>query len=200
MSVGVWANSLAIDISLVSGEPWVWPSIERPGAPANPLVGPFVTLDGRYLMFNMMQPGRYWGDVCRHIDREDLVDDARFDTVEKIMANSAEGAGLVQDEIRKRPYAEWIQHFRTLAGQWSPAQNSVEVGLDEQVRAAGLVRPVVDIEGVDRELVVNPVQFDETPPTLRRGPLFAEHTDELLREIGISEDKLMQLKVEGAVT
>ena len=200
LSVGVWANSLAIDISLVSGEPWVWPSIERPGAPANPLVGPFVTLDGRYLMFNMMQPGRYWGDVCRHIDREDLVDDARFDTVEKIMANSAEGAGLVQDEIRKRPYAEWIQHFRTLAGQWSPAQNSVEVGLDEQVRAAGLVRPVVDIEGVDRELVVNPVQFDETPPTLRRGPLFVEHTDELLREIGISEDKLMQLKVEGAVT
>ena len=36
LSTGVWANSLAIDISLVSGEPWLWPSIDRPGALVEP--------------------------------------------------------------------------------------------------------------------------------------------------------------------
>ena len=90
--------------------------------------------------------------------------------------------------------------LRTLEGQWSPAQNSVEAGLDEQVRATGLVRPVVDIEGVERELVVSPVQFDERPPDLERGPQFAEHTDEVLRELGLSDDTIMQLKIDGAVT
>ena len=59
---------------------------------------------------------------------------------------------------------------------------------------------VTDVEGVTRELVVNPVQFDERPPELRRGPQFAEHTDELLREIGLSDDDILELKVEGAVT
>jgi crotonobetainyl-CoA:carnitine CoA-transferase CaiB-like acyl-CoA transferase len=200
LSTGIWANSLAIDIALVTGVPWEWPPIEHPGTANNPLAGPFATSDGRYLMFNMMQPGRYWGDTCRHIDRPDLVDDPRFDTAEKLMANAAEAAIAVQGEIRKRPYREWLERFRTLEGQWSPAQDSVEAGADEQARAAGLVRRVTDIEGVEHELVMSPVQFDERPPEVTRGPRFAEHTDEVLRELGYSEDNILQLKIDGAVT
>jgi len=30
---------------------------------------------------------------------------------------------------------------------------------------------------------LNPVQFDETPPNLTRGRQFAEHTDEIVREL-----------------
>jgi hypothetical protein len=44
------------------------------------------------------------------------------------------------------------------------------------------------------------VQFDETPPELSRGPLFAEHTDDILRELGRSDDEIIELKVAGAVT
>jgi crotonobetainyl-CoA:carnitine CoA-transferase CaiB-like acyl-CoA transferase len=44
------------------------------------------------------------------------------------------------------------------------------------------------------------VQFDETPPSVIRGPLFAEHTDDILRELGKSEDEIIQLKIDGACT
>jgi crotonobetainyl-CoA:carnitine CoA-transferase CaiB-like acyl-CoA transferase len=44
------------------------------------------------------------------------------------------------------------------------------------------------------------VQFDETPATLTRAPQFAEHTDEVLRDLGLSDDELISLKVQGAVT
>ena len=168
--------------------------------PANPLVGPFLTSDGRYLMFNMMQPGRYWADCCRHVGRDDLATDPRFDTAENLMANAIEGAALLQDEIRKRPYDEWLDRFRTLEGQWSPALNSVEVGRDEQVRAAGMICTVTDVDGVERELVVNPVQFDEQAPDVVRAPEFAEHTDEVLHEVGYSDDEILELKIAGAVT
>lgn len=200
LSTGVWANGLGIDISLVTGRPWEWPSIVQPGMPGNPLVGPFATSDGRYLMLAMLQPGRYWADTCRHIGRDDLITDPRFDTVEKLMANAEEAAAIVQAELLTRPYAEWRERFRTLAGQWSPAQTSVEAGRDEQVRAAGLIRPVVGADGEEHELVVNPVQFDETPPTLQRGPRFAEHTDEILREAGLTDDEILELKIDGAIT
>jgi len=200
LSSGIWANSLAIDIALVSGEPWEWPSIAQPGMVANPLVGAFVTSDDRYVVFNMMQPGRYWADVCRHIGREDLIDDPRFDTAEKLMANAAEGAAIVQEVIRARPYREWLDRFRTLEGQWAPAWDSVEAGADAQVRAAGQVRSLTDVEGVERELVVSPVQFDECPPEVTRGPQFAEHSDEVLRELGYSDDQILELKIAGAVT
>ena len=59
-------------------------------------------------------------------------------------------------------------------------QDSLELGHDPQVRANGLIAEITDADGVTRELVVNPVQFDETPAELRRAPQFAEHTDELL--------------------
>ena len=40
----------------------------------------------------------------------------------------------------------------------------------------------------------------ETPAVLTRAPQFAEHTDDILRELGFDEDKIIDLKIEGAVT
>jgi crotonobetainyl-CoA:carnitine CoA-transferase CaiB-like acyl-CoA transferase len=60
--------------------------------------------------------------------------------------------------------------------------------------------PIVDADGIERTLVANPVQFDETPPVLTRGPQFAEHTDDILRELGKSEDEIIELKLAGACT
>ena len=66
--------------------------------------------------------------------------------------------------------------------------------------ANGNVQAIVDADGKDRELVASPVQFDETPPTLRRAPQFAEHTDEVLRELGRTDEMLIELKLAGAIT
>ena len=52
--------------------------------------------------------------------------------------------------------------------------------------------PFVDADGIDRKLVANPVQFDETPPSVTRGPLFAEHTEDILHELGKSDDDIRQ--------
>jgi crotonobetainyl-CoA:carnitine CoA-transferase CaiB-like acyl-CoA transferase len=79
-------------------------------------------------------------------------------------------------------------------------QNSWEVANDPSLRANGMIASFDDAEGNRRELITNPVQFDETPATLRRGPLFAEHTDEVLRELGLTDDRLVELKVAGAIT
>jgi len=60
--------------------------------------------------------------------------------------------------------------------------------------------PVTDAEGNERQLVANPVQFDETPPAITRGPQFAEHTDDILLELGLSMEEIIQLKIDGACT
>ena len=53
------------------------------GAPTNPLSGLYRTADDRYLSLVMLQPSKFWADVCRHIDRPDLADDPRFAPAER---------------------------------------------------------------------------------------------------------------------
>ena len=45
----------------------------------------------------------------------------------------------------------------------------------------------------------SPLQFDEEPPDLVRGPEHGEHTDEVLQELGIEMDAIIDLKVAGAI-
>lgn len=200
LSVGAWAMALSVNISLLTGEPLLAPPLSASSAQFNPIVANYKTSDDRWINFTMLQPGRYWADLCRHIDREDLITDGRFDTVEKLMTNAAEASQILTEVLASRPFAEWVERFRSLEGQWAPVQNSLEVGNDPQLRANGYVAPVTDAEGNPRELIANPVQFDETPAVLTRAPQFAEHTDEILRELGRSEDDIIQLKIDGAVT
>lgn len=201
MSVGAWAFALSLNNAMLSGE-------EMPPAPldspmnlrVNPTMGTFRTSDDRWINFTMLQPGRYFADVCRHLDLEHLIDDDRFNTAEKLMANSLEAGKYVADVIASKPFSYWTEHLKTMEGQWAPVQSPLEIAADPQMEANGYILPVTDVEGNERRLVANPVQFDERPPVLTRAPQFAEHTDDLLRELGKSQDEMIQLKIDGAVT
>jgi len=200
LGVGAWATQYSVNQALMLGGPLPARAQPKHGAATNPLVGSYRTADDRWLEFAMLQPGRYWPEFCRLVGQEDLAADERFADTERIMANATEAAELVAEIISTRTYADWVEILSRGEGQWAAVQNAWEVGQDPSLRANGLIAPVVDAEGEERELVANPVQFGETPATLTRAPLFAEHTDEVLRELGLTDDELIQLKVDGAAT
>ena len=85
------------------------------GSPINPLVGLYPTADDRYISFVMMQPTKFWADVCRHMDLDELADDPRFATVESIAENTPAAAEILTEAMAKRPLAEWSERFATLA-------------------------------------------------------------------------------------
>jgi crotonobetainyl-CoA:carnitine CoA-transferase CaiB-like acyl-CoA transferase len=199
LGVGAWANALSVGFALLTGGP---PDREpaTSSARTNPLVGDYRTADNRWIVLAMLQPGRYWPEFCQRIGREDLITDGRFATVEALMANAGQAAEVLQKVIAGRTLAEWTLQFSGMEGQWGVAQDPWEVGQDPALRANGMIAEVLDIDGARRELVANPVQFDETPASLSRAPQFAEHTDEILRGLGKSDDELIGLKIAGAVT
>lgn len=200
LGVGAWATQFSVNLALMAKGPL--PAQEPPehGSAANPLIGAYRTADGRFIELAMLQPGRYWPQFCQLVDRPDLASDERFDSVEKIMANAAEAANIVAELIKARPLSEWIEVLSRGDGQWAVVQDAWEVGQDTALRSNGMIASVVDVDGVTRELVASPVQFDESAVTITRAPGFAEHTDELVREAGFSDDELIQLKIDGAVT
>ena len=54
-------------------------------------------------------------------------------------------------------------------------------------------------DGVPFELGATPVQFDERPTPTARSPLFNEHGDEILQELGMDWDQIIELRVAGAI-
>jgi crotonobetainyl-CoA:carnitine CoA-transferase CaiB-like acyl-CoA transferase len=198
LGVGAWANALSVGFALLSGGPL--PRRTNKTAPTNPIVGNYKTADDRWLVLAMLQPGRYWPEFCRAIEREDLIEDERFADTGRLMKHAAAAAAIIAEVIGARTLAEWTVRFAGMEGQWAVAQDAWELGQDPALRANGLIAEITDADGVRRELVANPVQFDESPVSITRAPQFAEHTDQILREIGMSFEELIELKLAGAVT
>ncbi len=195
LSSGLWSMGHTIALSAYVGEALQAPPVGAHGALTNPLSGLYVTKDGRYLSFVMLQPGKFWADVCRHIDRPELAEDPRFVDAAAIAANTEAGVAILREAIAERTLAEWTERFGTLAGPWAPVQDALQVLDDPQVRANEYVRQAGSLR-----LVASPVQFDVTAPQLRPGPEFAAQTEEVLLELGLDWDRIIALKAAGAVT
>jgi crotonobetainyl-CoA:carnitine CoA-transferase CaiB-like acyl-CoA transferase len=199
LGVGAWAGQMNIGLALMAGGPL--PKFDpKAGNNTNPLTGTYRTKDDRYLSLVMLQPGRYWPDFCQKVGRPDLAIDERFDSAQKLMTNAKLAAELVAEIIASKTKDDWLPAFQEMEGQWAVVQNTYEVGNDPQLKAVGQIVDVLDADGNTRQLIGSPVQFNREAPELKRGPLFAEHTDEILRELGLSDDELLQLKIAGAVT
>jgi crotonobetainyl-CoA:carnitine CoA-transferase CaiB-like acyl-CoA transferase len=165
------------------------------GSPINPLVGVYPTADNRYISFVMMQPTKFWADVCRHMDLEQYIDDPRFATTKSIAENTAAAVEIMREAMAKRTLPEWTERFATLAGPWAPVQDTLQATDDPQIRANGYL-----VQAGELELVANPVQFDVNAPISGPAPAFAAQTDEILEELGMDWDRIIELKTAGAVT
>ncbi|MFG1773643.1 CaiB/BaiF CoA transferase family protein [Nocardia salmonicida] len=192
---GLWALGHTIALSSHLGEPMVAPVPGVHGAPTNPLSGLYATADGRYLSLVMLQPTKFWADVCRHIGRPELAADPRFGTAADIAANTQEAVAILREAFASATLAEWTQRLTTLSGPWAPVQDSLQVGDDPQIRANEYL-----VRAGELELVSNPVQFDVTAPELAPGPEFAAQTEEILLELGLDWDRVIALKTAGAIT
>ena len=192
---GLWAMGHTVALTKHLGQLLEAPSPGVHGSPVNPLVGVYATADGRYISFVMMQPTKFWADVCRHMDLAELADDPRFATTEQIAANTPEAVEILSKAMATRTLAEWSERFATLAGQWAPVQDTLQAADDAQIRANEYL-----VAAGELELVANPVQFDVAAPHAGPAPGFAEQTDEVLLELGLDWDRIIELKTAGAVT
>jgi crotonobetainyl-CoA:carnitine CoA-transferase CaiB-like acyl-CoA transferase len=199
LSSGLWSMGMGVDLALASGRPWQTGPAGAGVAPTNPLSGLYATADGRYITLVMLQPDRYWADFCRHIDRADLADDERFATAAALTEHAAEAADLIRAAFAGRTLTEWRQRFATLDGAWAPVQDTLEVTTDPQVRANGYIVSVTPEGESSFDLVASPVQFDDVELELGPSPEFAQHTEEILLELGVDWEQISALKDAGAI-
>jgi crotonobetainyl-CoA:carnitine CoA-transferase CaiB-like acyl-CoA transferase len=198
LGYGLWNASPHIVLSKLLGIPDM--PYRKRGDTANPLTGAFRTSDGRTLQLVMLQSDRYWAPLCELLGRADLIDDPRFANAPARAANSAACVAELDRELGSRTLEECVEILGRQKGPWAIHQRPLDIFDDEQVQANGFVQSVKASDGSDFELVANPVQFDETPPSIRRAPDAGEHTEEVLLELGLDWDDLIELKTQDIIS
>jgi crotonobetainyl-CoA:carnitine CoA-transferase CaiB-like acyl-CoA transferase len=203
-----------VDVSLLSTAMWVlapdivasklvepgkgMPSFSRSQAP-NPLANSYKTGDGRWLLLMMLQPDRYWADFCRHLERPDLIEDARFADGASRFQNREACVAELDREFAKHTLKEWFERFASLEGPWAPMQSASELHDDPQTRANGYL-PEMQVGDRQIQVVASPVQFDETPlGDVAPSPEMGQHTEEVLLELGLSWDDISRYKQAKAI-
>jgi crotonobetainyl-CoA:carnitine CoA-transferase CaiB-like acyl-CoA transferase len=161
--------------------------------PINAPYGVFRAMDG-YLTLGATGDKR-WRQFCQLLDSEDWLEDPRFKTNGDRYANRLVLQELINEKLQARTVDEW-ERFLNEAGIPAGPVYAMDGALDHpQTRHREMVveRPHPVLGTVS--LLGLPVKFSETPGDVHRiPPALGEHTDEILREIGLDDEDLTRLR------
>lgn len=148
-----------------------------------------------YLAVGALEP-QFWAALCEAIERPDLAGDAF-------------AAGTRRDEViadlselfSSRTRSEWMQVLGDRDVCVAPVNSFTEAFDDEQVRHRDMVFESELPDGQRWTHVGNPVRLSDAPgdPDRSPPPAMGEHTDDVLRAAGYSDDDIANLRTTGAI-
>jgi crotonobetainyl-CoA:carnitine CoA-transferase CaiB-like acyl-CoA transferase len=166
----------------------------------NPMMSCYQAGDGRWFWLLGLQGDRMWPDLLRAIGRSDLVDDARFATLNLRREHAVELVDLLDEIFAAKPRDEWVAAFDRENVWWSPVATTDEVVEDPQAIASGAFVDAPLADGTTARSVSTPIDFSATPWSVSGPPPeLAQHTEEILLELGYDWERIGALRERGAI-
>jgi crotonobetainyl-CoA:carnitine CoA-transferase CaiB-like acyl-CoA transferase len=197
LGTAVWLMAPDILAALLLGHDL--PHNDRTRAP-NPLMNTYLCKDNTWLMLMMLTPMRHWDELCKAIEREDLLtefplmtwidEQVRFQLVD-----------ILGRHFATRTRAEWIERLLQYDTIHAPVQTPTEVRDDPQVLANQYLVDYVHPTHGPFKVACSPVQFNGEPTDVRRvAPDTGQDTEEILLECGLSWDDIGALKEQKVIS
>ncbi|MGH3384763.1 MAG: CaiB/BaiF CoA transferase family protein [Nocardioidaceae bacterium] len=143
---------------------------------------------------------RHWPVFCKTVGLPELADDPRFATNADRLAHLAELVAQIEARTSVESRAHWLSLLEEAGVPAGPINTVPEALADPQARARDMV---VEVEhptlGTLRAL--GPVvKLSDTPAEITKAaPDLGQHTDEVLRELGLDAGEVDTLRSEGVL-
>jgi len=199
LRTGVYTGGSDMSIQLMYGK---LASSKTRHEAINPISNFFLTKDEHWIALVPRQGQKDWAGVCRAIGHPDLIEDERFATTKARRVHAAALVDILDAAFREQNLEYWQRRLDAEDQIWSPMQHPSEVVNDPQAEAAGAF---VDIAGPDGDTLfrspAGPIRFsDVEESSFQPAPELGEHTEDVLKSAGISDDEWAALKAAGAVS
>lgn len=174
--------------------------VARPQGNGHPFMCPFGMFPAQDGHVTIAAPQQsFFNTLCDLIDVPELKDDPRFNTPPGRSRHKGELEGLLAAATSNLTKAELTER---LGGKipYGPVLQMDEIDANPHFAAREMVVEI-DQPGSARSTKIAgvPIKLTETPGGVHsRGPYLGEHTEEILREAGISDREIEQLKAAQA--
>ena len=159
------------------------------------------TLDGKLLTIGCTEPW-LWENFCKAIDRPDLAKFARKPDqfVREANAEEIRAREEIQAILRTRTRDDWWDYLVKADVCVGKVYEPEEMVRDPQLQARDMVVELQHpVHGKITEFGV-PIKLSETPGTVRHAaPAVGEHTEQVLRELGLSDGDVASLRAKKVV-
>ncbi|SHF83784.1 formyl-CoA transferase [Modicisalibacter ilicicola DSM 19980] len=144
---------------------------------------------------------RTWERFCRDVlEREDLMADERFLTNFARGQHVEELEALLETLLVEHDADFWLERCDVAGVPAGPINDFDQAMQDEHYLARGMVQEMEHPVIGRMKTIGFPSKFSRTPSQIRSpAPLFAQHTDEVLAELGLSGSDIERLRAEGHI-
>ena len=149
----------------------------------------YETKDGKYVTVGALEP-HFWANLCNHLGVPELIADqfAEGERREEIFR-------ILRAKFLEKTRDEWVAELEPIDICFGPVNTVGESLEDPQIVARGLVHKVAGLT-----LLGSPVKLSDTPAAKPTAPpKFGEHTDEVLRSLGMEQSAIDTLRADGVI-
>ena len=167
----------------------------------HPSVVPYQTLRARDGWMNLgIANDSLWVRYCDAVGRPDLRDDPRFATAPERVRHRDVLVPIVVEITAGRTVAEWMDVLGAAGVPCGRIRSVAEVCNHPQLTARGKVVEHPHPTAGPVRMIGQPIELSETPARIDRAPpLLGEHTDEVLRAAGCTDEEIRALRADGVV-